>query len=65
MIKLNNTQVKGLAILISSAVASFLIENTLVQILTGILCAVGLSYILKFIPFKLKDLNLRNNRRST
>jgi len=62
MIKLNNSQIKGIAILIFAIIASFLLKNSFFQIIIGVLCAVGVSYILKFIPFKLRDLNFKPSK---
>ncbi|MFI8379078.1 hypothetical protein [Leeuwenhoekiella sp. NPDC079379] len=49
---MNKSQIRGIAILCLALIASFLIDNNFIQTLTGALCAIGLGFIFKWIPFK-------------
>ena len=53
---MRKSQIKGIAIVIFSALAYLLLDNNLMQTISGVLCAVGLGYILKLIPFKKQNL---------
>ena len=49
---MNKSQIKGIAVLIFSIIAYLLLDNNLMQTVSGFLCAVGLGFIFKWIPFK-------------
>ncbi len=49
---MNKSQIKGIAVLIFAIIAYLLLDNYLMQVVSGFLCAVGLGYIFKWIPFK-------------
>ena len=61
----NGSQIKGFAIFIFALIAALLLESIFFQTIAGILCAIGVSYILKFIPFKLKDLNFKPRKQNS
>lgn len=65
MKKLNSSQVKGIAILVFGIIAGLLLENSFFQFVSGVLSAVGLSYILKFLPVNIWDLNLKRRDSKT
>jgi uncharacterized membrane protein YcaP (DUF421 family) len=52
MKNLNRRQIIGLVIVLVSITAYLLIENKLTHTMSGISTALGLSYILKWIPSK-------------
>lgn len=56
MEKINKTQIIGIAIVTIGIASYFLVENNIIQTTSGILCAIGLGLILKWIPFKKKNL---------
>ncbi len=56
MEKINKTQIIGIAIVTIGIASYFLVENNITQTTSGILCAIGLGLILKWIPFKKKNL---------
>jgi hypothetical protein len=49
---MNKSQIKGMAIIIFAVIAYLLLDNSFMQTISGFLCAVGLGYIIKWIPFK-------------
>jgi hypothetical protein len=53
---MKKSQIKGIAIVIFSVLAYLLLDNNLMQTISGVLCAIGLGYILKWIPFKKQNL---------
>ena len=62
-LKLNWSQWKGLAVMVLSGIATYLLpQDSLFQTLAGALMGVGLAILLKFIPFKWSELNFK--RRS-
>ena len=54
---MKKSQIKGIAIVLFSIIAYLLVDNNLVQTISGVLCAIGLGYILKWIPFKKQKFN--------
>ena len=46
------SQIIGIAILVLGIISYILLDNNLMQTISGVLCAVGLGYIFKWIPFK-------------
>ena len=49
---MNKSQIKGIAIMIFGVIAYLLLDNSLMQTISGFLCAVGLGFVFKWIPFK-------------
>ena len=49
---MNKSQIRGIVIIIFGTIAYLLLDNYLMQVVSGFLCAVGLGYIFKWIPFK-------------
>ena len=49
---MNKSQIKGIVIIIFGVIAYILLDNSLMQTISGFLCAVGLGFIFKWIPFK-------------
>lgn len=56
---MNKSQVKGIVISTFAIIAYLLLDNNLMQFFSGALCAVGLGFVFKWFPFKIK--NPRNN----
>lgn len=54
---MKSAQIKGIVILLLSVLAYLLLEDNITKIIAGILCAIGLGYILKWIPFKKQNLS--------
>ncbi|MDN3494289.1 hypothetical protein [Winogradskyella bathintestinalis] len=54
---MNKSQIKGIAVLIFAIIAYLLLDNNFMQTISGILCAVGLGFIFKWIPFKKQNLS--------
>ena len=49
---MNYNQIRGIAIIIFSISGYVLLDNNIMQTLAGVLCAVGLGYIVKWLPIK-------------
>ena len=49
---MNKSQIIGIVIIIVGIVAYLLFDNSIIQTTSGILCAIGLGFIFKWIPFK-------------
>ena len=50
---MNKIQIIGLGIIILGGIASYFYEeNNIISILSGVLCAVGLTFVLKWFPFQ-------------
>ena len=49
---MNKSQIKGIAIIIFGIIAYLLLDDDLMQTVAGFLCAVGLGFVFKWIPFK-------------
>ncbi|MBA6154887.1 hypothetical protein [Gelidibacter maritimus] len=49
---MNKSQIIGIAIIIVGIIAYFLVDNSIIQTTSGVLCAIGFGYIFKWIPFK-------------
>ncbi|GER59303.1 hypothetical protein [Patiriisocius marinus] len=54
---MDQSQIKGVAIIAFSLIGYSLLDNTIMHTISGILCAVGLGLILKWIPFSKKNTN--------
>lgn len=57
MSKLNSTQLIGIAMVLLGIGTQFLVESHLIQTLLGVLCAIGVGFIFKWIPFRKENLN--------
>ena len=57
MKKLNRTQVIGIGIVIIGITTSFLVDNDLLDTTSGVLTAIGIGFIFKWIPFKKRNLS--------
>lgn len=53
---MNTLQLKGISIIVLSIIGYFLLDNNLMQTVAGILCALGVAYVLKWLPLKRKTL---------
>lgn len=51
---MNKNQLRGIGILFIGIATSFLTNHSILTMLSGLLCAIGLGLILKFIPFNKK-----------
>ena len=49
---MNKSQIIGIGIGVFGIIAFLLVDNSIIQKTSGVLCAIGLGYILKWIPFK-------------
>ena len=49
---MNKTQIIGIGIMLIGIAAYLLTENNIIHTISGSLCAIGLGYIFKWIPFK-------------
>ena len=49
---MNKSQIKGIAIIIFGSIAYLLLDNNFHQTISGLLCALGLGYLFKWIPLK-------------
>lgn len=49
---MNKNQLIGIGVLFVGIATSFLANHSILTMLSGFLCAIGLGLILKFIPFK-------------
>ena len=49
---MNRTQLIGIGIMLIGIATSFFSNDNILTTLSGVLCAIGLGFILKFIPFK-------------
>ena len=54
---MDQSQIKGVAIIAFSLIGYSLLDNTIMHTISGVLCAVGLGLILKWIPFSKKNTN--------
>jgi hypothetical protein len=52
MKKLNKAQIIGIVLFTVGVSASFLVQNTFIGVILGILSACGIGLIFKWIPFK-------------
>ena len=52
MKKLNKLQIIGIGILLFGIIIPFLVENNVVEIIAGVIAAIGLGLIFKWIPFR-------------
>jgi hypothetical protein len=52
MKKLNKLQFIGIGILLFGIIIPFLVENNVVETIAGVFAAIGIGFILKWIPFK-------------
>ena len=49
---MNKSQIIGIGIGIVGVIAYLLFDNSIIQTTSGVLCAIGLGFVLKWIPFK-------------
>jgi multisubunit Na+/H+ antiporter MnhG subunit len=56
MKKLNRSQTIGIGIIVIGLTIYFLSENNFISTLSGVLCAIGLGFVFKWIPFTKKNL---------
>lgn len=49
---MNKLQIIGIGIIIVGIIAYLLVDHNIISTLSGALCAIGLGYIFKWIPFK-------------
>jgi len=56
MKKLNKVQLIGIGLVVLGISIPFLVENSLIEIILGVLTAVGVGFIFKWIPFKKQNL---------
>lgn len=49
---MNKSQTIGIGIIIVGIIAYLLDGNSIIQTASGVLCAIGLGFIFKWIPFK-------------
>jgi hypothetical protein len=52
---MNTSQIKGIVIMILAMIVYSLLDINLLKIISGILCAIGLGFIFKWIPFNRQD----------
>jgi multisubunit Na+/H+ antiporter MnhG subunit len=52
MNKLNGTQIIGIGIVIFGFIIYFLFENSIINTISGVLCAIGIGLVFKVIPFR-------------
>jgi hypothetical protein len=52
MKNINKTQIIGIGIVIVALTTSILTESTLISTTSGVLTAIGVGFIFKWIPFK-------------
>ncbi|WP_286852500.1 hypothetical protein [Xanthomarina sp.] len=48
---MNKTQIIGIGIIAFEIATYFLTENSMLQTISGVLCAIGLGFVFKWIPF--------------
>ena len=49
---MNKTQIIGIGIIVFGIAIYFLTENSIPQTISGVLCAIGLGFVFKWIPFR-------------
>ena len=54
---MNKSRIIGIAIIFFGTISYLLLDNNVMQTISGVLCAVGLGYIFKWIPFKNQNSN--------
>ncbi len=54
---MNKNQLIGIGIMLIGIIISFFTDNNILTMLSGFLCAIGLGFILKFIPLKKQNHN--------
>lgn len=54
---MNRNQLIGIGIMLIGIIISVFTDNSILTMLSGFLCAIGLGLILKFIPFKKQNRN--------
>jgi len=56
MKKLYRTQILGIGLILMAISISFLVENSLFETILGVLTAVGVGLMFKWIPFRKQNL---------
>lgn len=51
MKKLNKKQISGIAIIISGLIMNQFVESVYIEVISGVLCAIGFSLLIKILPF--------------
>jgi hypothetical protein len=52
MKKLNRAQIIGIGFIVIAIITSFLFKNSLIQSISGATIAIGIGFLLKWIPFR-------------
>jgi len=52
MKRLNKLQIIGIGILLFGITIPFLVENNVVETIAGVIAAIGIGFIFKWIPFR-------------
>ena len=52
MKKLNKLQIIGIGIILFGIIIPFLVENNIVETIAGVIAAIGIGFIFKWIPFR-------------
>ncbi|MBA6154486.1 hypothetical protein [Gelidibacter maritimus] len=54
---MNRNQIIGIAIFSVGMAIYFISENQIIGTISGIICAIGLAYMLKIMPFSKRNVN--------
>lgn len=54
---MNKNQIIGIGLILIGIASYFLLENDFIHVIGGVLCGIGVGLILKWIPFKKRNLN--------
>jgi hypothetical protein len=54
---MNKSQIIGIGIIIVGIIAYLLVDNSIMQTTSGVLCSIGLGFIFKWISFKKQKSN--------